>query len=142
MKKRRNKVDQIPDQGLAIPSTMPDPSRPRKSALLSIHSLDGISKSRSGTMQNLENRDHARILCRNRGTEEGDLTSSSMKFQTRKRSRDEDELGMTPSPHELATEPAQDPDYDKIDFPQDEIGEIRSTFCVQETWPRHLNTRS
>jgi hypothetical protein len=55
---------------------------------------------------------------------------------------DEDELRMTPPPHELATKPSQDLDYDKIDFPKVEIGEIRLTFCVQETWPRHLHTRS
>jgi hypothetical protein len=41
---------------------------------------------------------------------------------------DEDELRTTPPPHELATIPSQDPDYDKIDFPKVEMGEIHLTF--------------
>jgi len=62
--------------------------------------------------------------------EEEEVDESEFEVPDESEEDDEAELGMTPPPNEVATKPAQDPDYDKIDFPKDNEGKFLCPFAI------------
>ena len=136
---------------VAIPSRMPGPSRSRLTPSQSIsRSLGSTSKPTSGTASasSMKSRPRKNPVSQQRDRrrqeeatdseyevpdeeeEEEEVDESEFEVPDESEEDDEAELGMTPPPNEVATKPAQDPDYDKIDFPKDNEGKFLCPFAI------------